>query len=104
VVKPNRGEQGRGIAVGLSEQKDIERAIADARKVSDTVLLEEFVEGEDLRLVVINFRVVAAAVRRPPVVVGDGEHTIRQLIAAQSRRRMAATGGESRIPLDGETK
>jgi GNAT-family acetyltransferase (TIGR03103 family) len=104
VVKPNRGEQGRGITVGLSEQKDIERAIADARKVSDTVLLEEFVEGEDLRLVVINFRVVAAAVRRPPVVVGDGEHTIRQLIAAQSRRRMAATGGESRIPLDGETK
>ncbi|MFZ2101904.1 MAG: N-acetylglutaminylglutamine synthetase [Oricola sp.] len=104
VVKPARGEQGRGIAVGLADPDEVEKAIAAARKVSDTVLLEEHVEGQDLRLVVINYRVVAAAIRRPPVVVGDGERTIRELIAAQSRRRMAATGGESRIPLDGETE
>ena len=104
VVKPARGEQGRGISVGLSKQEDVDQAIIEARKVSDTVLLEEFVDGQDLRLVVINFRVVAAAIRRPPVVVGDGERTIRELIKVQSRRRMAATGGESRIPLDGETQ
>ena len=104
VVKPARGEQGRGISVGLSDLGEVDKAIAAARQVSDTVLLEEYVEGDDLRLIVINFRVVAAAVRRPPVVVGDGERTIRELIAAQSRRRKAATGGESRIPLDEETE
>jgi len=62
------------------------------------------VQGEDLRLVVIDFKVVAAALRRPARVVGDGRSTVRELIAAQSRRRAAATGGESKIPLDAETE
>jgi D-alanine-D-alanine ligase-like ATP-grasp enzyme len=48
--------------------------------------------------------VVAAAIRRPAEVVGDGAHSIRQLIETQSRRRQAATDGESRIPLDEETQ
>ncbi|GAB4351939.1 MAG: N-acetylglutaminylglutamine synthetase [Oricola sp.] len=104
VVKPARGEQGRGISVGVSAPEEIAAAIEAARAVSDTVLLEEYVEGEDLRLIVINFRVVAAAIRRPPSIVGDGERTVRDLIGAQSRRRAAATGGESRIPLDAETE
>jgi len=104
VVKPARGEQGRGISVGLSDPQEVESAIAMAKAVSDTVLLEEYVDGEDLRLVVINYRVVAAAIRRPPTIVGDGERSVRDLIAAQSRRRAAATGGESRIPLDAETE
>jgi D-alanine-D-alanine ligase-like ATP-grasp enzyme len=53
--------------------------------------------------VVIDHEVVAAAIRRPAAVVGTGQHTIRDLIEAQSRRRAAATGGESTIPLDGLT-
>jgi GNAT-family acetyltransferase (TIGR03103 family) len=104
VVKPARGEQGRGIAVGLSEMGEIKAAVLEARKISDAVLLEECIEGMDLRLVVINYRLVAAAVRRPAFVVGDGEHTIRELIKKQSRRRAAGTGGESKIPLDAETE
>ncbi|MCR8299807.1 N-acetylglutaminylglutamine synthetase, partial [Pseudomonas aeruginosa] len=44
------------------------------------------------------------AIRRPAAVIGDGRHSIRELIEAQSRRRQAATGGESRIPLDHETE
>lgn len=102
-MKPARGEQGRGISVGLETIEDVEAAIAKAREVSDDVLIEQCVAGEDLRLIVINFRVVAAAMRRPPKVVGDGQQTIGKLIAAQSRRRSAATGGESTIPLDAET-
>jgi D-alanine-D-alanine ligase-like ATP-grasp enzyme len=62
------------------------------------------VAGEDLRLVVIGYEVVAAALRKPPVVVGTGEHSVRQLIEKLSRRRGAATGGESKIPLDSETE
>jgi len=46
---------------------------------------------------------VAAAVRKPATVMGDGKHSIRELIETQSRRRAAATDGESRIPLDAET-
>ena len=103
VVKPARGEQGRGVAVGLDTLEDTQRAIAKAREVCDRVLVEACFEGEDLRLVVIDFRVVAAAVRRPPRIVGDGRRTVKSLIASQSRRRAAATGGESTIPVDAET-
>src|SRR5690606_14977336 len=61
------------------------------------------VSGEDLRIVVIGHEVVAAAVRRPATVIGTGRHTIRALIEAHSRRRAAATGGESTVPVDETT-
>jgi GNAT-family acetyltransferase (TIGR03103 family) len=104
VVKPARGEQGRGVAVGLDSMAAIEDAVAEARQLCDRVLVEACAKGQDLRLVVIDFRVVAAAIRRPAHVLGDGRSTVRELIERQSRRRAAATSGESRIPLDGETE
>ncbi len=104
VVKPARGEQGRGVAVGLETVDEVTAAIAVAREICDRVLLEACFEGEDLRLVVIDHRLVAAAIRRPPHIVGDGTSSVRDLIESQSRRRAAATGGESNIPLDGETE
>lgn len=103
VVKPARGEQGRGVSVGLTTMEDLRRAIANAREVSEKVLVEACFQGQDLRLVVIDYEVVAAAIRRPPCVVGDGQRTLRELVEQQSRRRAAATGGESRIPIDEET-
>lgn len=104
VVKPARGEQGRGIAVGLTTLDEVTAAVAEAKKVCDRVLLEACFEGHDLRLVVIDHRLVAAAMRKPPQVVGDGQTDLKTLIERQSRRRAAATGGESRIPIDDETK
>ncbi|WP_312052098.1 N-acetylglutaminylglutamine synthetase [Brevundimonas diminuta] len=104
VVKPARGEQGKGVAVGLKTMADIQAALLRARRICPEVLVEEQVEGEDLRLVVIDYEVVACAVRRPPRVIGDGRSTLRALIEHQSRRRAAATGGESSIPIDAETE
>ena len=83
---------------------DLQTALERARRVSERVLLEEYVAGDDLRIVVINFEAVAAAIRRPPVIVGNGKHSVAQLVDKLSRRRAAATGGESRIPMDGETE
>ncbi|MEF2073697.1 N-acetylglutaminylglutamine synthetase [Consotaella aegiceratis] len=104
VVKPARGEQGRGVAVGIRTVEDAKRAIAVARQQSNRVLIEAMFEGDDLRLIVIDFRLVAAAMRRPPTITGDGKHSVRDLIEHLSRRRAAATGGESRVPIDGETE
>lgn len=104
VVKPLRGEQGQGVAVDLRTPEEVETAVAAARNHCDVVLLEEFIEGEDLRIIVIGFKVVAAAIRRPAEVVGTGQHTVEALIEKQSRRREAATQGESRIPMDEETR
>lgn len=104
VVKPARGEQGRGVAVGLTTPDEVRAAIETARTISPEVVVEQHFDGIDLRLVVIDFRVVACAIRRPARIVGDGVTTARALIEAQSRRRAAATGGESRIPVDAETE
>jgi GNAT-family acetyltransferase (TIGR03103 family) len=103
VVKPARGEQGQGITVGVRTEEDLVNAVALAERFCPEVLLERFVTGDDLRVVVIDHRVVAAAVRLPARVTGTGQHTIAELIAATSRRRAAATGGESTIPLDDAT-
>ena len=100
VVKPARGEQGRGITMGVSDPDGLERALARAGGDETAIVLEEQCPGDDLRVVVIDYRVVAAAIRRPATVVGTGAHTIRDLVVAQSRRRAAATKGESTIPLD----
>ncbi|MBO9425784.1 N-acetylglutaminylglutamine synthetase [Labrenzia sp. R4_1] len=104
VVKPTRGEQGKGIAIGLETLEDVEAAIDVARTFSNEVLVEECVQGSDLRLVVIDYKVVAAAIRKPAEIMGNGKSTVRDLIHAQSRRRAAATGGESRILIDDEAE
>lgn len=104
VVKPARGEQGNGITVGVRTPRALTAAIELARRFCPDVLIEELRAGEDLRVVVIDHEVVAAAVRRPAQITGDGVHDITELIERQSRRRAAATGGESRIPLDELTR
>lgn len=104
VVKPARGEQGKGVAVGLTDAASVEAAVEDARRYCPDVLVEECFTGQDLRLVVIGDEVVAAAIRKPAAVTGDGVTRLRDLTLAQNRRRAAATGGESRIPMDAETE
>jgi GNAT-family acetyltransferase (TIGR03103 family) len=104
VVKPTRGEQGKGITVGVDGPDELDSALARAREHNPEVLIEQRADGDDLRLVVIDGKVVAAAVRKPAEIAGTGHHTVRELIEAQSRRRAAATGGESRIPIDAVTE
>ena len=103
VVKPADNEQGRGISLKIQDEKSLREAIVLAKKYSDKVIIEEFVEGMDLRLIVINYEMVAAAIRKPPEIIGDGKLKIDDLIKKQSRRRSAATQGESTIPIDKET-
>lgn len=104
VVKPVDGEQGQGVAVNLTTYEEVSQAIEHARRFDSRVLLESFHPGQDLRILVIGHEVVAAAIRHPAQVIGDGKHSVKALIEAQSRRRQAATGGESRIPMDDETE
>jgi GNAT-family acetyltransferase (TIGR03103 family) len=107
VVKPTRGEQGKGITVGVvadGDPDELAAALAHAREQHPEVLIEQRVAGDDLRLVVIDGKVVAAALRVPAEVIGTGDRSVRDLIQAESRRRSEASDGEARIALDESTE
>lgn len=104
VVKPCRGEGGAGISVGVTDTEELRSAIASARVTCERVLLEATVPGEDLRVLVIDGDVVAASMRRPPTVVGDGSRTVRQLVEARNSQRAADLGDGMVTPLDDITE
>jgi cyanophycin synthetase len=86
VVKPQDGNQGKGVAVNLSTREQIEAAYAIAFEVSDEVLVERYIPGHDYRLLVVGDKLIAAARRDPPLVIGDGVHNIRQLVERVNQR------------------
>lgn len=102
VVKPCQGEGGAGISVGVTDVTGLRDAVASAREHCPRVLLEAVVDGDDLRVLVIDDEVVAASVRRPPVVTGDGHRTVRELVEDRNRERVAAGGFAT--PLDDITR
>lgn len=81
VVKPRYGNHGRGVATNLRSQDQVSKAYAASREESRHVMVEQFIEGEDHRLLVIGDRLIAAAIRHPAHVVGNGRSTVRELVA-----------------------
>ncbi|PKO89452.1 MAG: cyanophycin synthetase [Betaproteobacteria bacterium HGW-Betaproteobacteria-12] len=80
VVKPQDGNQGKGISVNLSSEEQIRQAYRVAIEFRDDIMVEKYLPGHDWRLLVIGDKLIAAARRDPPLVVGDGTHTVRQLV------------------------
>ncbi|NNK81301.1 MAG: ATP-grasp domain-containing protein, partial [Flavobacteriales bacterium] len=80
VVKPIDGNHGRGITTDVQNWEDACAALAAAKEVSRSVIIEKFIEGDDYRLLVINHKLVAAAKRTAAHVIGDGKSTVQQLI------------------------
>ena len=80
VVKPQDGNQGKGVAVNIDSIEHLRVAYTAAREVSSDVMVERFVPGNDFRLLVVGKRLIAAARRDPPHVIGDGVRTVRQLV------------------------
>jgi cyanophycin synthetase len=80
VVKPYNANHGRGISIHLTDAGQVRTAFDVAREHSRSVIVESFIAGEDHRMLVINGELVAVAKRVPGHVVGDGIHTIEQLV------------------------
>ncbi|TFL11272.1 cyanophycin synthetase [Pusillimonas caeni] len=80
VVKPQNGNQGRGISVNLGSEERVRQAYRHAISCFDEVLVEQYLPGHDWRMLVVGNKLVAAARRDPPTVVGDGTHTVRELV------------------------
>jgi len=80
VLKPINGNHGRGITANVNNWEDALVAFEAAKAISRSVIVEKYITGEDYRLLVINYKLVAAAKRTPAHVEGDGSSTIQQLI------------------------
>jgi cyanophycin synthetase len=80
VVKPQDGNQGRGVATNLSTREQVTAAYNAAREESKNIIVEKYALGHDYRVLVVDGKVVAAARREPAHVIGDGQHTIAQLV------------------------
>jgi cyanophycin synthetase len=82
VVKPLDGNQGKAVSMQVDSEEALARALELARTISPQVLVEEQYTGQDYRVLVVNGVMVAASLRRPPEVVGDGVSTVAGLIAS----------------------
>jgi cyanophycin synthetase len=105
VTKPLDGNHGRGVGLDLRNEEDVrrgyERAIRQTR--SGVVVVESFIQGNDYRVLVIDGHMVAVAERVPAHVIGDGEHTVRQLVEITNKDPRRGIGHEkvlTRIKLD----
>ena len=94
VVKPYNANHGRGISIHLATSEQVATAFDIAREHSRSVIVESFITGEDHRMLVINGELVAVAMRMPGHVVGDGVHTIEQLVEEVNQDPRRGVGHE----------
>ena len=93
VVKPASGGQGRGVTVRPAGEQEVRQAHQFAAATDDRVIIEQFVPGDDHRLLVINGRFIAAAKRQAAEVIGDGRQTIQELVQALNNSRSQSDVG-----------
>jgi len=94
VVKPNAGGKGVGITVGVQNEAELSRAFKIAESHGSGVLVETLLPGDDHRILVVDYEMVAVAKRIPAAVQGDGEHTVAQLIESENRNPLRGVGYE----------
>ena len=80
VVKPLDSHHGKGVMGDLRNEEDVKMAFIIASKHSKNIMVEDFIEGKDYRFLVVNGKMIAAASRVPPYIVGDGKKTVKELV------------------------
>lgn len=103
VVKPQDGNQGKGVTVNVASREHLKIAYAAASAISSSVMVERYLPGHDYRLLVVGGKVVAAARRDPPQVIGDGVNNVRKLVEmvnSDPRRSEGHATALTKIRLD----
>ncbi|HHV63755.1 MAG TPA: cyanophycin synthetase [Peptococcaceae bacterium] len=103
VVKPCRGNQGKGVSLNLQTESEVLAAFRLAEIYDSQIIIEEYVEGNNYRFLVIDGKLAAAAQRIPPFVIGDGCSTIKELVEKENRNPLRGEEHENyltKIALD----
>jgi len=107
VFKPLDGNHGKGASINVKTKEEAYAAFEHAKKYSRKIIVEKFITGYDFRILVINNRFIAAALREPAHVIGDGKSTIQELIDAENKDPRRGYGHENvltEISIDRETE
>jgi cyanophycin synthetase len=105
VTKPYNGNHGRGISIRLTADEEVRQGFVVAREHSRSIIVETCLDGDDHRLLVVNGELVAATRRTPGHVVGDGEHTVAQLVELVNQDPRRGVGHEkvlTRLEVDAQ--
>ncbi|MFC4350294.1 cyanophycin synthetase [Fodinicurvata halophila] len=106
-TKPLVGNHGRGVSTNITKETELRDAYAAALARHESVVVEQFVRGEDHRLLVIDGKLIAAARRRPAHVTGDGKTSLRKLIERENQDPRRGVGHENlltQIHVDEQTE
>jgi cyanophycin synthetase len=107
VTKPFNGNHGRGISIGLMGPEEVRAGFAAAAEHSTPVIVETYLQGDDHRLLVVNGELIAATRRTPGRVIGDGTHSVRELVGVVNQDPRRGVGHEkvmTRLELDAQAE
>lgn len=102
VCKPSVGSNGIGVQMDIGSMNDVKSYYQTYGKLCDKHLIEEFVNGYDLRIQVINSEIIAACLRLPAHVMGNGKSTLKQLISLR-RKEIKVQNPSNDLIVDGQT-
>jgi len=94
VVKPYDGNQGKGVVLNIRNEEQLRQAFRTALNFSNAVMVEEYVAGNDYRILVVGDKVSAVSQRFAACVIGDGKSSIRQLVQKENRNPLRGEGHE----------
>jgi cyanophycin synthetase len=107
VIKPLNGNHGNGVTTNINSHEHAEHAFTFANEISDSVIIERYLKGNDYRFLVINYKLAAVAKRTPAKVIGDNSSTIAELIQKVNSDENRGDGHEkilTKITIDENTK
>ncbi|MCD2137390.1 ATP-grasp domain-containing protein [Salinicoccus halitifaciens] len=86
VLKPTDGRAGRGVYAGIKNEQDLKHALKAVRVNLGykNILVQQYVTGDEVRIYVLDGRVLAASNRRPANILGDGTSTVKELIVRKN--------------------
>ncbi|TCN27752.1 cyanophycin synthetase [Mesobacillus foraminis] len=103
VIKPLNGRQGQGVITNIKNKDELFNVVHCLDRHVKEFIIEKYYEGHDYRLLVIGGNLVAASLRMPPFVIGNGQDTIRRLIEIENKNPLRGDGHEkpmTKIPFN----
>ncbi|RHW35667.1 cyanophycin synthetase [Neobacillus notoginsengisoli] len=103
VMKPLNGNQGRGVFTNIKSREELFSILHCMENKETEIIVERYYQGNDYRLLMVDGKLIAASMRVPPFVIGNGHESIRKLIEVENKNPLRGDGHEkpmTKIPLN----